>query len=424
MLPNLSGLGLGAPTGPMLQVLDPEKVTCMITQEDVDLGAYAWYLNVYVSGDSGPTEQLPHPYNVLALAEWLKNNRKAPDTNQIVTEEDRVNCLNTARALEEYSPAAMAAARAAMALAARAGAAPAPAPAVQRPSSRYHPDTIDTVRPLPAPAREVPRVVERQTADPPWDPAPAAAPGPALQVQWPLPLSHDPPAPPGRGRGDGDSPTPQRGQQSENSSTHERVMEAIASMRTDLEVLQERCTAMAQRVAATTAAYDNIASIAQAFYRIYGMESGFVDQHESVAAERNAIRYRTMRYKEARDHAQGRLDVLVKQRELAQATLEWYTTRIGSLGFDAEGNLQAYAENYSNGERVIEDPGWDLDDLREEAREALGRDRRRRQEAIRSISSLLAAHPRDHGLQALANSSREDYGDPEFDARGGGPARR
>jgi hypothetical protein len=152
------------------------------------------------------------------------------------------------------------------------------------------------------------------------------------------------------------------------------------------------------------------------------MESGFVDQHESVAAERNAIRYRTMRYKEARDHAQGRLDVLVKQRELARATLEWYTTRIGSLGFDAEGNLQAYRWG-PNGERVIEDPGWELDDLRDEAREALGRDRRRRQEAIRSISSLLGAYPRDHGLQALANSTREDYGDPEFGSAGGGPAR-
>jgi len=406
MLPNLSGLGLGAPTGPMLQVLDPEKVTCMITQEDVDLGAYAWYLNVYVSGDSGPTEQLPHPYNVLALAEWLKNNRKAPDTNQTVTEEDRVNCINTARGLLDY----------AREIVVGHGHAPAPAPAVQRPRPPVYsfPDPVRPLPPLPAPAREVPRVVERQTADPPWDPAPAAAPGPAPQVQWPLPLSYDPPAPPGRGRGDGDSPTPQRGGQYENSSTHERVMEAIASMRTDLESLEERCTAMAQRVAATTAAYDNIASIAQAFYRIYGEESGFVDQHESVAAERNVIRYRTMRYQEARDHAQGRLDVLVKQRELARATLQWYTTRIGSLGFDAEGNLQAYAENYSNGERVIEDPGWYLDDLREEAREALGRDRRRRQEAIRSISAFLGAHPRDHGLQALANSHREDYGDPEY----------
>jgi len=355
----------------MLQVTDGEKVTCMITQEDFDLGAYAWYLNVYVRGDSGPTEQLTHPYNVLALAEWLKDNRKAPDTNQIVTEEDRVNCINTARALEEYSPAAMAAARAAMA-AARAGAAPA-APAA------------------PAPAPQVD-----------W-PLPLAVPPP----DWPLPPAVPPPAsPPGRGRGD--SPVPQRSGPAPEVQAWLNTLRDVAAL-----ALRTRDEAKARFEAATVAYMNFNNTVAEPWYQQYGQEAGFVDQPRAITEARERLVYKGMRLLEARRRAAGLYEVLRLQHNLAETRREWYASRADRLTIV---NGEPRVPLMHLGLRDFEDPGYMTDRIQEEAEEAQRRENLRRSRAIREIIEYLGDHPA--AAAAVVSEPRgDDFGDPEFQAQ-------
>jgi hypothetical protein len=357
MLPNLSGLGLGAPTGPMLAVTDREKVTCMITQEECELGAYAWYLNVYVRGDSGPTEQLPHPYNVLALAEWLEDNRKAPDTNQIVTEADRVNCINTARVLEAYARERYRA----------------PAPAVA--------PAVDTVRPLPNP-RTLP------------------------QVEWPLPLSVPSPASPGRGNGD--SPVPQRSGPAPEVQAWLNTLRDVAAL-----ALRTRDEANARFEAATIAYMDFNDTVATPWYRQHGQEAGFVDESREITQARERLVYRGMRLLEARRRAAGLYEVLRLQHNIAETRLEWYASRVDRLTIE---NGEPRVPLMHLGLRAIEDPGYMTDHIEEEAEEAQRRENLRRERAIREIIDYLGDHPA--AAAAVVSEPRgDDFGDPEFRAQ-------
>ena len=366
MLPNLSGLGLGAPTGPMLAVTEREKVTCMITQEECELGAYAWFLNVYVSGDSGPTEQLPHPYNVLALAEWLQTNRKAPDTNQIVTEEDRVNCINTARVLEEYARERYRAP------------APAVAPAVApAPGGRFVDtvDTVDTVRPLPNP-RTLPR-------------------RPVMQAEWPLPLSVSPPASPGRGRGRADSPVPQR------SGSEPTVQEKLA----ELEAALLRASDDVQVALVRRDRTENS-------YRAFERDPAWRARTTASPGEQRRLTYKEMRMREAKRLAAERLAQSYLALHIAERRLAWYTNQPDRLVV-VDGQLRAY-RTALRVEGEYADPGYVLDDLEDRALSAQEAERLRRSAAIREITAFLVENPNDSELQRMANSHVMDYGDWEF----------
>jgi len=350
MLPNLSGLGLGAPTGPMLAVTDREKVTCMITQEEFDLGAYAWFLNVYVSGDSGPTEQLPHPYNVLALAEWLKDNRTAPDTNQIVTEVDRVNCINTARVLEEY---------------AREVYARAPAP----------------------------------------EPAPEPAPAPPPQVEWPLPLSVSPPASPGRGNGDSPRPGPRSNLAPGVQAKLDELQQAVTLAR------QERDEALARRGDAAHAENRFRRVELQEFNDRYRNDMTDNPWASAPPEVREVMDYRAERFHEAVQRAGARAHLFQLRFELALAERAWYTERTTHLRVVA-GQLRAL--NRSGGYEPYQNPELHLGPLRSNLSNDSAAEVRRRRAAIQAIANHAARYPRNNELQRQANSPSEDFGDPEF----------
>ena len=88
--------GLGAPTGPWLEVVDKDQDTCSICLEKLEVGDQAWFLEVFKTGNSGDRIILPQPYELMSIAKWVAREGISPATRQIVTPNDKFDLLTEA----------------------------------------------------------------------------------------------------------------------------------------------------------------------------------------------------------------------------------------------------------------------------------------------------------------------------------------